>query len=69
MKIDDMTKYQRYNKKHPVIAFRGDPEMIDTLDKLAEKESKSRQQLLYNIIQNYLRNNMNVKVRYVYEES
>jgi hypothetical protein len=64
---DGLTKYQRYNKKHPVIGFRGDPELVDILDAIAGKEGLSRQKLLYTIVKAFLKDNYAVKIKYEYE--
>ena len=65
---DELTKYQRYNLKHPVYAFRGDEEMGNILDRIAEKENISRQKLLYNMVKKYLREYNGVKIKYELEE-
>ncbi len=64
---DGLTKFQRYNLKHPVLAFRGDQGLINLLDKIAAKEKVSRNKLLYKIVKSFLKENYAVKIKYEYE--
>lgn len=64
---DGLTKFQRYNLKHPVLAFRGDPGLIDILDKIAAKEDISRNKLLYTIVKTFLKENYAVNIKYEFD--